>query len=32
MGRALITAFDLNHTRRLRIRQAEELFSLFPLA
>lgn len=32
MGRALIAAFDLNHTRRYRIRQAEELFSLFPLA
>jgi hypothetical protein len=32
MGRALIAAFDLNHTRRCRIRQAEELCSLFPLA
>jgi HNH endonuclease len=32
MGRALIVAFDLNHARRCRIRQAEELFSLFPLA
>jgi hypothetical protein len=30
MGRALVAAFDLNHTRRCRIRQAEELFSLFP--
>jgi hypothetical protein len=32
MSRALIAAFDLNHTRRCRIRQAEELFGLFPLA
>jgi hypothetical protein len=32
MGRALIAAFDLNHTRRYQIRQAEELFNLFPLA
>jgi hypothetical protein len=29
LGRALIAAFDLNHTRRCRIRQAEELFGLF---
>ena len=32
IGRALITAFDLNHERRLRIRQAEEIFGFFPLA
>ena len=32
IGRALIAAFDLNHTRRCRIRQAETLFGLFPLA
>ena len=31
-GRALIAAFDLNHERRCRIRQAEELFGLFPPA
>lgn len=30
IGRALIAAFDLNHERRCRIRQAEELFGLFP--
>jgi hypothetical protein len=29
-GRALIAAFDLNHGRRRRIRQAEEVFGLFP--
>ena len=28
IGRALIAAFDLNHPRRCRIRQAEELFGL----
>ena len=32
IGRTLIAAFDLNHTRRCRIRQAETLFGLFPLA
>jgi len=32
IGRTLIAAFDLNHTRRCRIRQAEALFGLFPLA
>lgn len=32
IGRALIVAFDLNHERRCRIRQAEELFGLFPLS
>jgi hypothetical protein len=30
VGRALIEAFDLNHPRRMRIRQAEEFFGLFP--
>jgi len=30
IGRALIAAFDLNHERRVRIRQVEELFGLFP--
>ncbi len=30
VGRALVSAFDLNHERRCRIRQAEELFGLFP--
>ena len=30
MGRALIAAFHLNHDRRIRIRQAEQLFGLFP--
>ncbi len=29
-GRATVTAFDLNHTRRLLIRKAEEHFGLFP--
>lgn len=29
-GRALIAIFDLNHERRCRIRQAEEMFGLFP--
>jgi len=32
IGRTLIAAFDLNHTRRCRIRQAEALFGLFPLS
>ena len=32
IGRALITAFGLNHERRLRIRRAEEIFGLFPFA
>ena len=31
-GRATVAALDLNHMRRLRIREAEELFSLFPPA
>ena len=30
IGRATIQAFDLNHERRIRIRQAEQLFGLFP--
>ena len=30
IGRALIAAFDLNSARRVRIRQAEESFGLFP--
>lgn len=30
VGRALVAAFDLNHPRRLRIREAEEHFGLFP--
>ena len=30
IGRALIATFDLNHLRRQRIRQAEQLFDLFP--
>jgi hypothetical protein len=29
-GRAVVAAFDLNHPRRLLIRQAEEHFGLFP--
>jgi hypothetical protein len=29
-GRATVTALDLNHSRRLRIRQAEQTFGLFP--
>jgi hypothetical protein len=30
VGSATVAALQLNHARRLRIRQAEELFSLFP--
>jgi hypothetical protein len=30
IGRATIQTFDLNHERRIRIRQAEQLFGLFP--
>lgn len=30
IGRAAIQLLDLNHPRRLLIRQAEELFGLFP--
>jgi hypothetical protein len=29
-GRATIAALDLNHERRIRIRQAEQMFGLFP--
>ena len=30
IGRATIAALELNHTRRVRIRQVEELVGLFP--
>ena len=30
VGRALVAAFELNHPRRVLIRQAEELFGFFP--
>ena len=30
IGRATLVALFLNHTRRIKIRQAEELFDLFP--
>jgi HNH endonuclease len=29
-GRATVAALDLNHERRVRIRQAEQMFGLFP--
>ena len=32
VGRATIVALQLNHERRLKIRQAEQLFELFPPA
>ena len=32
LGRATVAALALNHPRRLLIRHAEELFSLFPPA
>jgi hypothetical protein len=32
IGRAAVAALDLNHPRRILIRQAEELFGLFPLS
>lgn len=32
IGRATIAALDLNHPRRIRIRQAEQMFGLFPPA
>lgn len=32
IGRATILALHLNHERRLRIRQSEQLFGLFPPA
>lgn len=30
VGRATLTMLELNHPRRLRVRQAEALFGLFP--
>ena len=30
IGRATVAALDLNHPRRVRIRQAEKVFELFP--
>ena len=30
LGRAIVAALEFNHLRRIRIRQAEELFDLFP--
>lgn len=30
IGRATIAALDLNHTRRLRVRDAEAKFGMFP--
>jgi len=30
VGRATVVALDLNHPRRVLIRQAEEMFELFP--
>ena len=30
IGRATILALELNHERRIKIRQAEQLFELFP--
>lgn len=30
MGRATVAALELNQSRRLRIREAEEMFGLFP--
>ena len=30
IGRVTVAALDLNHPRRIQIRQAEELFALFP--
>jgi hypothetical protein len=30
VGRATVSVLDMNHPRRLLIRQAEELFGLFP--
>src|SRR4051794_36551702 len=32
VGRATIEALDLNSTRRLRVRKAEQFFALFPPA
>ncbi len=30
IGRATVAALDLNHPRRIKIREAEEIFGLFP--
>lgn len=30
LGRATMAALDMNHERRVRIRQAEQMFGLFP--
>lgn len=30
VGRATAAALDLNHPRRIQIRQAEQMFGLFP--
>jgi hypothetical protein len=30
IGRAVVAAFEFNHARRILIRQAEEMFGLFP--
>jgi len=30
IGRTTVAALDLNHPRRIQIREAEELFALFP--
>jgi HNH endonuclease len=30
LGRATLAALDLNHATRIRVRQAEEIFGLFP--
>jgi hypothetical protein len=30
IGRATVAALELNHPRRIQIRQAEKLFDLFP--
>jgi hypothetical protein len=30
LGHATIAALELNHSRRIRIRQAEQMFGLFP--
>ena len=30
IGRATVTALDLNHPRRIQIRQAEQVFELYP--
>ena len=30
VGKVTVAALDLNHARRIKIRQAEQLFGLFP--